>query len=194
MTTVAKEKEAPKIRREIEEFSKRYEGALEGAKISAEHTQTEGWKNLYSLHRSTVENGRKVLAGQLEELARTMKRGGMDEDYEKQLGEIKKASAELRADISAFQRKAITPVEDPVLECHRIIDDARRAARDGETQSPLTNRGLIAEMDEAIKAVKKVRFEKESGTVEIGVVETEENTSTSTPEAGNEPAASRRSR
>jgi len=167
MSTLAKEKEAPKVHREIEEFRKKYAEALEGARISAEHTQTEGWKNLYSLNRHAVENRRKELGEQLEDLAKTMKRGGMDEDYEKMLGDIKKASAELRADISAFNRKAIHPVEDPVSECHRVIEDARRNARAGEIESPLTHRGMVAEMDDAIGAVDLVKFDTETGTVEI---------------------------
>jgi hypothetical protein len=168
MTAAAtKEKAEPKVHREIEEFKKKYAEALEAAKISAEHTQTEGWKALYHLHRTTVDDRRKDLAEQLEELGKVMKRGGMSEGYEKQLSEIKKESTDLRADISAFQRKVITPVQSAVMECHAVIDSARRAAREGEERSPLTHRGLIAEMDDAIKAVAKVAFDSDEGTVEI---------------------------
>ncbi len=168
---MAKAQEAPtkeaKVRKEIVDFNERYIEALAEARVSAEHTQTTGWQELYSLHRTTVDTRRKEMAEQLEEIARTMKRGGMSEDAEKELGELKKQSVELRADISAFNRKVIVPIQEPVMQCHHVIDQARQTARAAEAASPLTHRGLIADMDEAISLVQKVKFDDDTGVVVI---------------------------
>lgn len=168
MTAAAtKEKAEPKVYREVGDFKKKYAEALEAASIQAEHTQTEGWKQLYALHRKSIEDRRKELGTWLESLATTMKRGNMTDEDEKALGDIKKGSVELRAEISAFIRSAIDPVQEPVEACQRVISHWRGEAAGAESANPLLNRGMVAAMAEAISEVSKVTFDAETGMVEI---------------------------
>lgn len=167
MTAVADKPKEKIVRKEIEEFRKKYAEALADAQVSADHTAQAGWQNLYTMHRSNVQKERKALASQLRGHADVLERGQLSEEGEKWIGEVKKDAAALRTSVVAFERQTIEPVRAPVYRCETVIEDARRTARDAEGQAPLQARGLIAEMDEAINAVAKVRFDEETGVVEI---------------------------
>jgi hypothetical protein len=167
MATVVEKPKEKVVRKEIEEFRKKYTEALADAQVSASHTAQTGWQNLYGMHRLNVQKERKSLASQLRQHADTLERGTLSEEGEKWIGEVKKDSAALRGMVNAFESQTVEPVRQPVYRCESVIEDARRAAREAEGQAPLQARGLIAEMDEAINSVPKVRFDEETGVVEI---------------------------
>lgn len=164
------EKPLPAKQRGIQEaanFTKKYEEALEAARISAEHTATEGWQALYGEHRQAIEKRRKSAGERLREAASEIERGGMSEDLGKVIAEMKKTYEAICDDVIAFQRQVLEPIKQPMHRCHEIIEQARREARGLESASPLISKGVLETVEKAIRAVHKVKFDEESGMLLI---------------------------
>lgn len=148
-------------------FRDKYGQALEQAVTSAEHTATAGWQRLYSGHSALIRDTRRDLAKQLKALAIALEDSGLTEDGEKELGEIKKASAQLRDDEEAFISQAIGPVREPVMTCDRVRQEALNEARRDEAESPLTHVGRLEAMQAEIAGCRKPRWNQETGCVVI---------------------------
>lgn len=164
----AAEKQAKAAREDVVgRFLEAYDVALEEARASAVTTETERWQRLYADHRDYLRKMYGENARALRDIADVFERGAMGEASEKELGEVKKASLALRELHMAFQTQAVAPVRKPVTDCENIISTARNIARDQEEKAPLVNRGLLEEMNNAIKTVARVRWDEERGRVVI---------------------------
>jgi hypothetical protein len=94
----------------IKRFKAAYADLLDEARISAEHTATEGWQKLYAAHRESLRVNRRRLSERLKQLADTMEFRGLDEESEKSLADIRKESAEMRETHEAFESETVGPV------------------------------------------------------------------------------------
>lgn len=151
----------------ISRFRREYAAALGDAEISVAHTATEGWQKLFNQHRAEEKEDRRKLADRLKGLATSLEDHGLNEDQEKEIGEIKKASAELRDHERVFEVKAIGPVIQAVRECERIILQAKNEASREEHSAPLQNAGLEELMRLEVGKVKHPAWNNETGQVTI---------------------------
>lgn len=169
MSAVTKEEAAPKRKgaAEVEAFKKKYAEALEEGRISAAHTATEGWQQLYESHRKNIEKRRREIAGLLHEAATCIERGwGGDEPEEAISSAKKRLSAVLTAD-SIFNERTIGPVKEAVMRCQEVIAHARREAQSLESNSPLVAKGVLQAIESAIEESPKVTFDEKTGCVLI---------------------------
>jgi hypothetical protein len=158
----------PKEPEEIAKFRRDYADAMTHAQISAEHTATEGWMNLYGSHQESVGKARKDLSDRLNKILEPLRLRHLTEDEEKELAEIKKEAVSLREDDEAFQRQTVSPVIAPMLECNAVIESARSAARAAEREFGLGNKGLSEAMETVIETMPRVRFLTSSGRLMVG--------------------------
>lgn len=144
-----------------------YRIALEQARISANHTATEGWQRLYQGHYEKQRKKRREMAGRLRLLATALEDFGLDEDQEKELRDIRTASAELRSLEEVFQAQTVEPVRAPVAECDRLIRQAIADAQREEAAAPLHNPGLEHLMRDTIAHLEKPTWSSDRGLVEL---------------------------
>lgn len=151
----------------VSKFREEYATALHDAEVSAEHTATEGWANVYAGQRKTEREGRRALADALRNVADRLEVRELDEDEIKEIGEAKKACAELADRSAAFEQQAVSPVREPVERCQRIIDEAVSLARMEEERHPLVQTGLTHLMEAAVAEIRRPKWEGEAGRVVI---------------------------
>jgi len=151
----------------IEEFRRDYATALAAARVSEEHTATAGWRSLYHDFCKANREARRKQADWLKALAEMLESSHLSEDQEKEIGEVKKAVAELREQFEAFTVSTIDPVRAPVSECREVANNARSRAQILHDRAPLMNDGLIREVENAIQAQPKPTWEDKSGRVVI---------------------------
>ena len=154
--------------KEIRDFRERYAEALVAARISAEHTATQGWQDLYGAHREETKKHQDALADLLETSVATLRQRMLSEEEEKTIGETKKALTELRAADEAFQRQVIDPVTSPMIACNEVIECARAAAREAQRDAPLHVRGLVEAMETVIDTMPRIKFIVASGRLVVG--------------------------
>ena len=159
--TKAKEDEA------VLRFEDAYREALAEARVSAEHTATEGWQGLYGEHRKADRKARQDLAGRLRWAAETIESRHLTEEEEKIVKDAIKAAVELRETAEVFDRKTVEPVRRCVERCKQVIDDAKAAAERAESSAPLTSRGVGDRIRAAIAAVPAVKWDAEKGRVVV---------------------------
>ena len=160
--------EPDKEPKEIRDFRERYAEALTHARVSAEHTATQGWQDLYGAQR---EHTRKMQDSACDSLAAhvaTLRQRMLTEDEEKSLGDIKKTLTELRTADETFQRQVIDPITSPMVECTTVIEQARSAAREAQRDAPLHVRGLVEAMETVIDTMPRVKFIIASGRLIVG--------------------------
>lgn len=153
----------------IQAFFAAYDKATDECKTSKAHTDTEGWQQLYSGERKAEAESRRNLSKDLARLSVQMDETGLGEDAEKEMGEIKKASAALRARVDAFDLITVGPVRRAVTDAEKIIEEARNRARRDEQDAPLINVGLVELMRDAINGVTKFRWNPQTGRIETFV-------------------------
>lgn len=151
----------------IQRFREEYKAALEDARVSAKHTETEGWQRLYAEHRKAGREKRRELAGRLGTLGKAMEDFGLTEEGEKDLKTVAKESETLRASNEVFETETVERVCAAVRACERIIEAYRNEAVRQESNAPLHNVGLEHLMREEIAKVAKPRWDSETGTVKI---------------------------
>lgn len=151
----------------IDRFREAYEATLATARLSAEHTATEGWQTLYSDYRKSVQARRKQLAKDMRSIADTLEKYGLDDEDEKRIGEIKKQCAELREEQAVFTAKTVNPVRDPVNECDKLIETTRYDANRAESESPLTHRGIVEIFKAELGRLSRATWDDETGRVLI---------------------------
>lgn len=154
--------------KEIRDFRERYAEALVAARISAEHTATQGWQDLYGAHRETTKKRQDDLADSLQSTMEVLRQRMLTEDEEKALADIKKSLTELRTADEAFQRQVIDPVTSPMIACNEVIERARAAAREAQRDAPLHVRGLVEAMETVIDTMPRIKFIVASGKLVVG--------------------------
>ena len=160
--------EPDKEPKEIRDFRERYAEALVAARVSAEHTATQGWQDLYGAHRESTKKQQDSLADSLESSVAVLRQRMLTEDEEKAIGEIKKSLTELRDADEAFQRQVIDPVTAPMIACNEVIERARAAAREAQRDAPLHVRGLVEAMETVIDTMPRIKFIVASGRLVVG--------------------------
>lgn len=158
----------PSEPREITQFRSKYAEALQAAEVSAEHTATQGWQDLYGAHQLKIQKNRADLADRTGKLTEVMRMRFLDKDEEKAIGEIKSELAELRESDESFRRQVIDPIIAPMRECERVMEEARAIVRKAEHETPLHTRGLIESMETVIDTVPRVKFVMASGRLVVG--------------------------
>jgi hypothetical protein len=158
---------SPKEPAEVTKFRRDYEEALTHARVSVEHTATDGWQNLYGSHQDAIQRARKGIADSLNSILEPLRLRHLTEDEEKALGDIKKEAIELRERDESFRRQTIEPVISPMDECAAVIEAARSSARAAEREFGLGNRGLIEVMETVIDTMPRVKFMTASGKLVI---------------------------
>jgi hypothetical protein len=153
--------------KEVRDFRSAYEAALDKARVSAEHTATEGWQNLYLTHREMVSKTLAELHNDLSKLAKTIASRLLQPDEERILTDTKRALVSLRETDEAFQRLVVDPVISPVRECDQAINDALAAADIAERTNPLYAKNLREIMETVIGTMPRVKFMVKSGRLEI---------------------------
>lgn len=146
---------------EIVKFRRDYEDSLVHASVSAEHTATEGWRNLYGSHQENITKGRKDLSDRLNRVLEPLRLRHLT-------SEIKKAVVSLREDDQAFHRQTVSPVIAPMVECNAVIESARASARAAEREFGLGNKGLSEAMETVIDTMPRVKFLTASGRLVVG--------------------------
>lgn len=142
--------------------------ALASAKISAEHTATTGWSQLYLGHRHRQQEERRKLAKELKTLAIALEDRGLTADEEKEVGNIKKSSEAMRDADMVFHLQTVGPVREPVTICDRIRSEAMNEARRLESEAPMMHIGLEGEMSREVGGVDRPAWNAETGCVVIG--------------------------
>lgn len=150
-------------RKEVVDFLKEYSVALDRAKISEEHTATQGWQDLYGERIEVERKQRDRLSDRLQGFAETIRQRLFDEDEEKAIADLKKQATELRELETYWRAQIVDPIIAPLHECARVIEMYRSLVRNAVASSPLHTRGLLQAMDDAIESVPKVRFMTASG-------------------------------
>lgn len=151
----------------VRKFEEEYAGPLEDSRVSAEHTATHGWQNLYQRHRKMRASTITTMGKQLRELADTLEAFGWTEDNEKSVKDLAKQSAELRAADAIFEQRFISRIVEPVRACERIIERYSGEARREEESNPLIAKGTIGIMAEAIESCDKPSWDDATGVVTI---------------------------
>jgi hypothetical protein len=169
---MAATKKAPKAEavgefESVTKFVRDYEDALAEARISAEHTATEGWQALYAGHRKAMETRRLELADSIRLLADEIEKYGPNPDIEKAIGNAKKLAEDIRETDQKFQETTVAPVRRCVEVAAKVIADATTAARNEERQTPLINNGLADAMQAAVSQVYRVTFDTDRGVVAL---------------------------
>ena len=154
--------------KEIRDFREHYNEALTHARVSAEHTATQGWQDLYGQQRESVRKEMDAVCDALAATVAVLRQRMLTEEEEKSLGDLKKALTERRESDEAFQRQVIDPITAPMVECHAVIESARAAARDAERNAPLHVRGLVESMETVIDTMPRVKFIVASGRLVVG--------------------------
>lgn len=153
---------------EIAKFRRDYEEALVNARVSAEHTATDGWRNLYGNHVEHVQKSRKTISDRPSAILDPMRLRHLTEDEEKDLGEIKKEAVSIREYDEMFTRQTIEPVTAPLQECASVIERARSSAQAAVREYGLGNRGLVEAMETVIDTMPRVKFMTASGRLIVG--------------------------
>lgn len=153
---------------EVVKFRRDYEDALAHARVSAEHTATEGWMNLYGNHMEFINKGRKAHSDRLAAILEPMRLRHLTEDEEKSMSDVRKDVIILREIDEAFRRQTIEPVIAPLQECDACIESARATARAAEREFGLGNRGLSEVMETVIDTMPRVKFMTGSGRLIVG--------------------------
>lgn len=167
MSSVPNTNPAPNNRDIFQNFRAEYGAALADARLSAEHTGTEGWQRLFSDRRDKEREHRRELAKQLRTQAERLEDFGLTEDDEKAIKDIAKASAELRDSGAVFERETIGRVCAPVQACERIALQYINQATRLESDTPLHNIGVEEMMRIEIGKYPKPLWDAENGIVEI---------------------------
>src|SRR5512146_2018996 len=97
----------------VTRFRDDYSSALAEARISAEHTATEGWQGLYGGFQRHQRERRRNLAGWLRTIAEQLEKGGLTDEDEKAAKDTIKDVQALREDAEAFDRQTVSPVRKP---------------------------------------------------------------------------------
>lgn len=148
-------------------FREAYDEALAEARISAEHTATQGWQSLYAEQRKADRKERRRMAVDLKDLADRLEQRGWTVEDEKALGDLRKAAIEARERADVFDRETVEPVKRCVERCNRVIEDAKIAADRAESSAPLTSRGVADRIRDAIASVASVSWNAEKGLVVV---------------------------
>lgn len=154
--------------KEIRDFREKYNESLNRARVSQDHTATEGWQNLYCENRESIRKEQSDISDRIAGLNEALRQRLLTEDEEKSLGEIKKQLSDLRGRAESFQQMVIDPVIAPMSECASVVETARAAAREAERSAPLHTRGFIEKMETAIEEMPRVKFITGSGKLIVG--------------------------
>lgn len=149
-------------------FREDYAAIVVDAERSAQHTATAGWQELYGAVRRDLLRERVRIAGELRRLADLADESGLTEDDEKDLGDAKKSAVELRQRWECFERDVVDAVRRPVKAAQDCLAHYRGAADRDEAMSPLINSGLVELMRIAIAEQRLVRWDDETGSVQVG--------------------------
>lgn len=158
----------PKSNKEpILKFRDEYEHALSLARVSEEHTSTEGWRTLYAGVREADKVARREGARRLRLLADAMEMVGLSEEDEKGIKDIVKNSAELREKATTFERETVDRVTAPVMQCEQLIQNHIFNAEQMESRDPMFNIGILELMKMEVAKQPKPWFDKETGVVSV---------------------------
>ena len=155
----------------ITRFRHKYQDALNDALVQAEHTNTEGWKALYSTFTKKRRDDRRSVAAQLRDIADTIENVGHNEDHEKLIGEQKKMLVEMRLSDEHFEASVIQPIRQTVDKCSLLLSDFIRSAQNAEETQPLVNVGLVELAKAEIEKTRKVSWNDETGIVSIPLLD-----------------------
>lgn len=161
----------PSNRDLVSRFREEYEAALIDAKISADHTATEGWQRLYAAERDRQIEYRRNLAQTLRNVADRAEARGLSEEEDKEISEAKKSSADIRDRHEIFERETIDPVREAVRTCDRIIDEVKSQAYRDEHDAPLVNVGMVEIVKMEIAKHPRPRWNEDKGQVLIAAAE-----------------------
>lgn len=164
----AQRKNDPDNRRDpITRFKMEYAEALDEARVSSKHTDTEGWQHLYQgFHKVNRENRRKA-AGRLKQIGEELEVAEIGEHGEKDLVDVKKQVQAFREEREIFERKTVGPVREPVEKCQKIIGEARQQAEVDEERAPMVNIGLCEMLLLEIRKLERAVWDADTGRVEI---------------------------
>lgn len=151
----------------IARFEDDFAVLLDKARVASAMTSTECWQRLYA---DTMANARKIrrgMAEQLRGLSATMEDRGLDENGEKELGELKKNSMALNSDVAAFNLFTIEPIRASSREYDTLVNRYRGEAKREEDINPLMHQNLELSMRDAIAKAERIAWDDEEGRIVI---------------------------
>lgn len=148
-------------------FSDAYGPALLDARVSAEHTATQGFQKLVEDHLEGIKARRRGIAARLHEVAKFIEDFGPSADTEKYIQDEKKLVVELLGETEAFFVQVSKPVQAAVEECKRIVTAHQHEADRDERSAPLHNAGLVELLRGEIAQVAKPHWDQETHRVVI---------------------------
>ncbi len=151
----------------IRKFHAEYHEAIAEAHEARIQTETLSWQRIYADFHAEQKKKRRDAAKSLRNHAERLEDYGWSDDEKKAVKEIVKLSDELDDVTAAFERETVERITAPVRKCEALIIEARFAANRIESHEPLLNVGLRELMEDAIRSVEKVTFDRERGVVVI---------------------------
>lgn len=145
----------------------RWLDAFKRAKEAAETTGTPAWAANFQQQAQRHQVTVKYQLAQIEATIEAVRSGELSEDHEKAIKDAVKALGEHRARYQAWVDLAVQPFREAVDECGRITANALRLAKESEAEAPLTDRGLLAEVEGELAAWPKPRWDEENGLIVI---------------------------
>lgn len=151
----------------IQRFNEEYSTAMLDVEVSARHTETEGWQNLYANQRKLERERRRKLADDLRNISDRLELRQLVDEEIKEIADIKKAIGEDNDSNADFDSSTVDPVRRPVDHCNDIVNQALNAAKSDEERTPLINVGLEHMMKLAVAKFPTARWQQDRGIVEI---------------------------
>lgn len=151
----------------LEPYRLKWREHFNRAKDAADMTGLPAWTSNYEAQVTRHKQIVKHNLSQMESTIESVRDGELSEDHEKRIKEAVKALGEHRARYQAWVDLAVTPMRSAVDECERIRTAALRAAQESESDAPLTDRGLLAEVEGELSLWPKPAWNDEHGMVEI---------------------------
>ncbi len=151
----------------LAKFRLEYSEALEQARVSSEHTATEGWRRLYAGERNDDLSTRRKLAQRLKQLAERLEDQGLNDDEVKELGGLKTLVVEASDRKFHFSLCTVGPIIQSVRACGRIAENFRNLARREEAEAPLHQAGLEERMRREISLQPVPTWDDQVGQVLI---------------------------
>ena len=177
MTKKSKESNAQitEVQGLIIECNDRYQEAFLKAIESSELTNQPKFQKIVADFRNRVMFERNDISESLERLSQTARENGLNEDCEKELGELKKQSVSLRERHTGFYNSVIAPIRDTVSRCESLLAEFTSSASGKDQEFPLQSRGIYSKsMAAEIATWPKASWDEVNAKVVISYPPTDE--------------------
>ena len=153
----------------MNEFREKYAKVIQRAHTHAEHTQTDGWQELFQQRNADDVRKRKLFADRLSSFAKSVLKPELVTLLEdlKPLTEVKNQLRDHIVERMSWEEQIVSSISSIVEEAQKCIDDYRSRAEREERMHTLHANGLETAMEEAIKQAPVVTWDAKDGVVRV---------------------------